>query len=491
MAQSTANNGNHPSLFKVVGLGSAGVDYLASVSSFPIPDSKMRTDTLEVQGGGNCANALTAVARLGLSASLITKIGDDGLGDGIIRELQAEGVDTSCVLRAEGRPSPFTYIIVDSSGGTRTCIHTPSAPLEPSEMRPELMDAALTGASIVYFDGRLTEAALPLARRARGAGIPVLVEAERLRPNLELLLAEADYVVTSANFPQEFTGESDLGDAILATAQRLPAAKLLITTLGSRGSVLIDRSTAAAALHDGSHGLCLGTHLTAHLQQSRTHNPSPGSSVPDSSEEPCGRSGSSSSSGDNSSSSSSRSEGGSSGSSNSQTPDYITPAGCKIQRGGVYSTDGAVRLRFTSNRDRQVSAKNAAAAAASAARLNADARNAGRYELSASESSSSSSSGVSTVTATVMLAAAACLPKEAVVDTTGAGDAFIGSVVYALATGLGCARMLQLASLVAACKCTRLGARPGLPHRDALPQDLLSEQGHNSAGEGQPSGIQD
>lgn len=32
------------------------------------------------------------------------------------RELQAEGVDTSFVLRAEGRPSPFTYIIVDSSG---------------------------------------------------------------------------------------------------------------------------------------------------------------------------------------------------------------------------------------------------------------------------------------------------------------------------------------------------------------------------------------
>lgn len=69
------------------------------------------------------------------------------------------------------------------------------------------MDAALEGASIVYFDGRLTEAALPLARKARSAGIPVLVEAERLRPNLELLLAEADYVVTSANFPQEFTGE--------------------------------------------------------------------------------------------------------------------------------------------------------------------------------------------------------------------------------------------------------------------------------------------
>jgi len=35
-----------------------------------------------------------------------------------------------------------------------------------------------------------------------GAGVPVLVEGERLRPGLDDLLAEADYVVTSANFPQ-------------------------------------------------------------------------------------------------------------------------------------------------------------------------------------------------------------------------------------------------------------------------------------------------
>lgn len=33
-------------------------------------------------------------------------------------------------------------------------------------------------------------------------GVPVLVEGERLRPGLDELLAEADYVVTSAHFPQ-------------------------------------------------------------------------------------------------------------------------------------------------------------------------------------------------------------------------------------------------------------------------------------------------
>jgi bifunctional ADP-heptose synthase (sugar kinase/adenylyltransferase) len=75
--------------------------------------------------------------------------------------------------------------------------------------------------------------------------------------------------------------------------------------------------------------------------------------------------------------------------------------------------------------------------------------------------------------ASVMVAAAASLPKEAVADTTGAGDAFIGSVLYGLVTGLSRQQMLQLASLVAACKCTALGARPGLPRREQLRPDVL------------------
>lgn len=35
----------------------------------------------------------------------------------------------------------------------------------------------------------------------RQVGVPVLVEAESLRPSLDVLLQEADYVVTSTGFP--------------------------------------------------------------------------------------------------------------------------------------------------------------------------------------------------------------------------------------------------------------------------------------------------
>lgn len=70
----------------------------------------------QTRGGGNCANALTAAARLGLESYLVSKVGDDSISDEIEQELLADGVKTQFLLKAEGHPSPFTYIIVDKQG---------------------------------------------------------------------------------------------------------------------------------------------------------------------------------------------------------------------------------------------------------------------------------------------------------------------------------------------------------------------------------------
>ena len=58
-------------------------------------------------------------------------------------------------------------------------------------------------------------------------------------------------------------------------------------------------------------------------------------------------------------------------------------------------------------------------------------------------------------------------------DTTGAGDAFIGALLYSLCKGLSWDRALRLSAIVAAANCTGLGARGGMPHQDALRDDLL------------------
>lgn len=119
---------------------------------------------------------------------------------------------------------------VANAGGTRTCIHTPGAALRPSDITPELCDSLLDDAKLVYFDGRLTEAALVVAHAAKHANIPILVEAERLRPDLDMLMAPADYLVTSRNFPEDWTGEENIGDAMLATMLRLPGIQWMVRT---------------------------------------------------------------------------------------------------------------------------------------------------------------------------------------------------------------------------------------------------------------------
>lgn len=93
-----------------------GIDYLASVATFPKPDQKLRTEMLGIQGGGNCGNSMTGVARLGLQSRVLSTVGTDSLGDAVVEEFEADGVRTEFLRRQEGAPTPFTYIIVDEQG---------------------------------------------------------------------------------------------------------------------------------------------------------------------------------------------------------------------------------------------------------------------------------------------------------------------------------------------------------------------------------------
>jgi len=69
--------------------------------------------------------------------------------------------------------------------------------------------------------------------------------------------------------------------------------------------------------------------------------------------------------------------------------------------------------------------------------------------------------------------ALAAFPVDAV-DTTGAGDAFHGAFALRLALGDGLPDALRFASAVAALKCTRIGAREGIPKREEVAEFLAS-----------------
>jgi sugar/nucleoside kinase (ribokinase family) len=396
------------------------------------------------------------------------------------------------VLRAStGVASPFTYIIVDRQGGTRTCIHTPlSEPLLPEELSPSLVEAALTvqeegeenadenadknadenadknadknattnsnkAVSVVYFDGRMADAAIRLAQAARSKKIPVLVEGERPRPGLDDLLAQADVVCTSAHFPKEWTGKKTTGAGLAALARRLPRAKVLVTTLGSQGAVMLVQED------DGEAALLPPPTPPVSGRESDEVVFLPGSGTSASSSTPQSLDDLIEELKALANAETGRSWAARNPSDAASCLATVNGQPVRVAASVVAATPSPVSLLAPGMSPEE--ARAAAESAARAAAMNADAANARAYRDGGSEDDADATADA-VVRAMVLFAPAALLPSpDCVVDTTGAGDAFIGSIVYSLAKGLPAHRALRLAGVVAAAKCTALGARPGLP----------------------------
>ncbi|KAL9360917.1 hypothetical protein Peur_049040 [Populus x canadensis] len=343
----------------VLGCGAAGVDFLATVASFPKPDDKIRSTSLKVQGGGNAGNALTCAARLGLNPRLISKVADDIQGRGVLEELESDGVDTSFFVVSKEGNSPSTYIIVDNETKTRTCIHTPGyPPMIPDELSRSSLLSALDGARLVYLDGRLHETALVTAQETVCKNIPILIDAERKREGLDDLLPLASYAVCSSKFPLAWTEAPSISSALVSMLLRLPKIKFVIVTLGEDGCVMLERSTEEAPASEEKDV----DSLLESLKQRKDDN----IAIPT-----C----------------------------------YASPL----------------------------------------TKIRAD--------------------GIGTVNGRLFVGTAEKIPPPELVDTTGAGDAFIGAVLYAICANMPPEKMLPFASQVAAAGCRALGARTGLPHR--------------------------
>ncbi|KAI6694518.1 hypothetical protein NL676_022228 [Syzygium grande] len=213
------------------------------LSTFPKPDDKTICKSMKVQGGGDAANTLTCLARLGVRARLMSKIANDVHGKSLLEELTVDGLDTSFLMVTEDGQTPFSYVIVDQSMRTRTCIFTPGSPLmKPADVSPSL-NSALEGARFIYFDARYTDTAIVVAEEAARQNITILLDAEKKRPGLDDLLDLSDYVICSAKFPQAWTEAPSMPSALISMLLRLPKLKFAIVTLGEHGCLMLERSS--------------------------------------------------------------------------------------------------------------------------------------------------------------------------------------------------------------------------------------------------------
>ncbi|KAI0500466.1 hypothetical protein KFK09_018679 [Dendrobium nobile] len=92
-----------------------------------------------------------------------------------------------------------------------------------------------------------------------------------------------------------------------------------------------------------------------------------------------------------------------------------------------------------------------------------------------------SADGIGSISGRLLVGTAELISPSELIDTTGAGDAFIGAILYALCAGMPAEKMLPFASQVAAAGCRALGARSGLPwHTDPRLAPFLASSNKNS-----------
>ena len=253
-------------------MGAAGVDQISVVRRYPLRDEKIRALSTTVQGGGNAANTATAIARLcdphdemeegKIEIGLLTKVGGvhDPFASQIARELEEDAVDVSFLHYASGShtPSPQTFIINDMETSSRTCIHTPMeeelTTQEIDNISPEVLKSQL-----IHFDSRQSVAAVHLANKAAEAAVPMSLDIEKYRPGAPLLLSLCDILFTNETFPSLFRKENsfdfnvnfpatcDFGGTSSETIVNMLGilhagrAKVVVTTLGSNGALLLKR----------------------------------------------------------------------------------------------------------------------------------------------------------------------------------------------------------------------------------------------------------
>jgi ribokinase len=241
----------------VLVLGDANPDLVLRGDVVPrFGQAEQLLDAATLVLGGSAAIMAHALARLGRSTRLAALTGRDVFGDAVVDLLDAQGVDTTAVVRDAAQPTGLTVVL--SQGQERAILTFPGAiaALGADQATEALDAAARDGARHLHVSSFFLQPALAaslaeLFERAQSLGLTTSLDPnfdpaehwkgiEELLPHLDLMLPNRPEVIAIAN---AITGQP-ADDAVAAG-----------TVLASRGPVVVIKDGRNGALRvspDGS-----------------------------------------------------------------------------------------------------------------------------------------------------------------------------------------------------------------------------------------------
>jgi sugar/nucleoside kinase (ribokinase family) len=217
----------------VLGIGQNALDRVCAVDGALRVGEKRALGECRDLPGGQVATAVLTCARLGLRCAYAGRVGDDAAGTAVLTPLREAGVDLAGVQVVAGAPTQTAVILVDPPSGERTILWH-----RPPELRfaaGDLEPARIESARALLLDAGDPEGAGWAAGIARTAGIPVILDADDYRPELEPLLSKVDFPLVSQGFAESFSESGCARETLQMLLGR--GARLAAVTLGDRGAV--------------------------------------------------------------------------------------------------------------------------------------------------------------------------------------------------------------------------------------------------------------
>lgn len=220
---------------RVICLGVATLDEIFRISTMPEAPAKFTAEEFIVTGGGMAANAAVAVVRLGGQAAYWGRVGDDAVGDQVLKLLREEGVDLTHVRRLPGRRTKVSAIFIDARGERLVCA-APSQGYPNDTSWLPLDEVKSTDA--VHADSRWLAGARALFDAAHHAGKPCVFDADG--GDADAVLAIAQHA-THPVFSEPMLKRLEMGDAEEAVRRAYGGENVIAgVTLGERGVVWFD-----------------------------------------------------------------------------------------------------------------------------------------------------------------------------------------------------------------------------------------------------------
>lgn len=225
---------------RILVVGSMNADFMTRVEEFPQPGQTVIGTDVVTEAGGKSSNQAAAAALLDADVTLIGVVGTDAIGDRLIIEATARGVDTSRVRRNPDTSTGCALISVNREG-ENTIIVSPGA---NATLRPEdVSDADLHGNPLVLMALEIPlETVVAVAERAAAAGARLILNASPAQPLPPGLLLNVDVLVVNEGELLALLGDQTLAGQWDDCGRRLRehGIERTVVTLGREGAVVIE-----------------------------------------------------------------------------------------------------------------------------------------------------------------------------------------------------------------------------------------------------------